>query len=533
MYGAKYLAVLDLEAVGLSDTEAKVLTQRLTSKMIELSDYTIVERANIDKILKEQKFQHSGCTDSECAVEIGQLINADMTVIGTASKFGDTYTIDSRIINVESGEALYSASYTHTGKIDELVKEGIESVAHKLLGIPYKKKISSGTTSKASSGYGATLDISSDPPGAEVYIGGNYFDTTPLILEDFPIGDYEVEIKLDGYEDYTKSVKLLPRASEKITPTLNPIPSYIKISGTPTPDKVIIFIDGKKQYLDSYKQQFKVSAGRHIIKVSKENYFDFLDTVIVDFDKRVEVNYKLKKNMGLLQLSVNPSDAAVYVDDYVKSKYTELTPGMHKLKVSQPGYDDYTGEFEIKLDETTELDIELNRQYGHLDLNLEPYNATVYFNDSLALSFNVPMDLNSNTFEFELATGTYNVRAEKPSFYSKSMMATINNKERTQLMLSLKSGDEDLRKLRKKQKRGYLATGIIAAAFAAEYLLSEISYQSYVDATDPSDAQKYRDQNEMFTALQTPTAALLGASAGFTLYTTISLESLKTKLSLK
>ena len=156
MYGAKYLAVIDLEPVGLSDTEAKVLTQRLTSKMIELGSYTVVERANIDKILKEQKFQHSGCTDSECAVEIGQLLNADVSVIGTASKFGKTYTLDCRIINVESGEAIESASYTHTGEIDELVKDGIESIAHGLLGIPYKKKISSGTASKASSGYGAT-----------------------------------------------------------------------------------------------------------------------------------------------------------------------------------------------------------------------------------------------------------------------------------------------------------------------------------------------------------------------------------------
>ena len=57
LFGAKYLAILDLEPVGLSDTEAKVLTQRLTSKMIELSDYTIIERANIDKMLKEQKFE--------------------------------------------------------------------------------------------------------------------------------------------------------------------------------------------------------------------------------------------------------------------------------------------------------------------------------------------------------------------------------------------------------------------------------------------------------------------------------------------
>ena len=145
LFGAKYLAVIDLEPVGLSDTEAKVLTQRLTSQMIAISDYTVVERANIDKILKEQKFQHSGCTDSECAVEIGQLINADLTVIGTVSKFGDTYTIDSRIINVESGEALRSASYTNTGNIDLLVKDGIESVAWELLGVktPLMEKVSS------------------------------------------------------------------------------------------------------------------------------------------------------------------------------------------------------------------------------------------------------------------------------------------------------------------------------------------------------------------------------------------------------
>ena len=144
LFGAKYLAVIDLEPESISESEARILTQRLTSKMIELSDYTVVERANIDKILKEQKFQHSGCTDSECAVEIGQLLNADVSVIGTASKFGDTYTLDCRIINVESGEAIRSASFTHTGNIDQLVKDGIESVARELLGvkIPVLKKVS-------------------------------------------------------------------------------------------------------------------------------------------------------------------------------------------------------------------------------------------------------------------------------------------------------------------------------------------------------------------------------------------------------
>ena len=166
LFGAKYLAVLDLEPAGLTETEAKILTQRLTSTMIELSDYTVVERANIEKILEEQKFQNSGCTDSKCAVEIGQLLNADVSVIGSVSKFGSTYTMDCRIINVESGEALQSASYTHKGEIDVLVDDGIGSISHKLLGIPYKKKVSTSTTAKASSGYGATLYVNSDPPCA-------------------------------------------------------------------------------------------------------------------------------------------------------------------------------------------------------------------------------------------------------------------------------------------------------------------------------------------------------------------------------
>ena len=135
LFGAKYLAVIALEPESISESEARILTQRLTSKMIELSDYTVVERASIDKILKEQKFQQSGCTDSQCAVEIGQMLNADLTVVGTASKFGNTYTLDCRIVNVESGEALGSASFTHTGNIDQLVKDGIESVARELLGI--------------------------------------------------------------------------------------------------------------------------------------------------------------------------------------------------------------------------------------------------------------------------------------------------------------------------------------------------------------------------------------------------------------
>ena len=85
LFSKEIIAILDLEQIGLTPQEAQILTQRLTTKLISIDKYQVVERNNMDKILKEQKFQHSGCTDSECAVEIGQLINADVTVIGTVS----------------------------------------------------------------------------------------------------------------------------------------------------------------------------------------------------------------------------------------------------------------------------------------------------------------------------------------------------------------------------------------------------------------------------------------------------------------
>ena len=51
LFATKHMAILDLDSEeGISDSEARILTQTLTNKMIELSEYVIIERANIDKI---------------------------------------------------------------------------------------------------------------------------------------------------------------------------------------------------------------------------------------------------------------------------------------------------------------------------------------------------------------------------------------------------------------------------------------------------------------------------------------------------
>ena len=138
----EYLAVMTLEPMNITEAEANILSERLTSKLISLKKYVVIERANIEKVLKEQKFQYSGCTNTKCAVEIGKMLNSNYIVIGNVSKLGSTYSIDCRIIDVETVEAISSASYTTKGDIDDLFA-GIDNVAMQLYG--FKTYVSSGT----------------------------------------------------------------------------------------------------------------------------------------------------------------------------------------------------------------------------------------------------------------------------------------------------------------------------------------------------------------------------------------------------
>ena len=76
LYSREYIAIIDFEAIGVSESDAKALTQRLTSEMIKLGEYQIVERSEMKRLMEEQKFQYSGCADIKCAVQMGKILGA-------------------------------------------------------------------------------------------------------------------------------------------------------------------------------------------------------------------------------------------------------------------------------------------------------------------------------------------------------------------------------------------------------------------------------------------------------------------------
>ena len=90
------IAILNLDAVSISNAESTTLTDRLRSEMVNSGAFTVIERSEMDEILKEQGFQQAGCTSDECAVEIGKLLNINSICAGSVGKIGSLYTVTLR-----------------------------------------------------------------------------------------------------------------------------------------------------------------------------------------------------------------------------------------------------------------------------------------------------------------------------------------------------------------------------------------------------------------------------------------------------
>lgn len=99
------IAVLDFESVGAEHHLGKAIAEIMRTELIGTNKFSVVERAQINKALSEQQFQRSGIIDDQSAVQVGKLIGADLIIVGSVVKIGSSYTINSRMIDVKTGEA--------------------------------------------------------------------------------------------------------------------------------------------------------------------------------------------------------------------------------------------------------------------------------------------------------------------------------------------------------------------------------------------------------------------------------------------
>jgi len=120
---SKYnIAILDFEGQGISDRETKILTDRFRGEIVNTDSFIVVERKKMQDILSEQGFQLSGCTSTECALEIGQILNTQKMITGSVGKIGKIYTVNVSMIDVETSRIDKTYSKDYQGNIEGLMQ---------------------------------------------------------------------------------------------------------------------------------------------------------------------------------------------------------------------------------------------------------------------------------------------------------------------------------------------------------------------------------------------------------------------------
>jgi hypothetical protein len=127
------VAVLPLSAQGVDSASAQVLTDALSDELLKSGKVRVMERSQMTEVLKEQGFQNGGaCDQSECAVQMGKLLGIDKIVVGSLGRFGSTYTLSLRGVDVGTGEVVASVRKLQKGEMDAILTDLLPSVAQEL-----------------------------------------------------------------------------------------------------------------------------------------------------------------------------------------------------------------------------------------------------------------------------------------------------------------------------------------------------------------------------------------------------------------
>ncbi|MCK4642097.1 hypothetical protein KAU32_00535 [bacterium] len=114
------IAVLDFEENHLEEGTARIITEFIRQEMINSGEFYVLERSAIDQILKEVKFQQTGCTSAECAVEVGKILAVKKMIVGSVSRLGKKYFINIRMVDVETSNIDIATSVGVIAPIEEL-----------------------------------------------------------------------------------------------------------------------------------------------------------------------------------------------------------------------------------------------------------------------------------------------------------------------------------------------------------------------------------------------------------------------------
>ncbi len=218
-----------------------------------------------------------------------------------------------------------------------------------------------------------TLDVLSEPAGAEVTVNGIVRGRTPLKVTGVPKGRAVVKFRLDGFAEEIRELSVNAGDVQTLPVVLKGLPGTLHLSSVP---------DGARIYVDErYEGKAPVALaglkpGAYAVRAELDGYGTQSRTVTLVNGGSASEEFRLSNVMGRLEVVTAPPGARLTLDGRLVGVTKAATPnaefsdpfvvenvleGEHRLVVSKEGYSDFVRHPNVQNQRTAQHRIRLRR----------------------------------------------------------------------------------------------------------------------------------------------------------------------------
>ena len=397
-----------VKEIGLSDA----ITAMAVTELRNNSNFVTLERSQIRAVIDEQDLAEMGLTES-ASEKLMKVLNVEVVLLGEIAYLGETIHIDARMVDIRTARVAV-ADFVQTNNIATVRKPLADLVQRMLL--EYLRP------------WMGSLEITSDPAGAEVYIDGDYVGTTtrkkPVRVDNFIEGRYNVKLIAGGYVDWQGEIVVLPKMSQSFNIPLIMKPGSMTVSSEPPEAEV--YMDNNLVGKTPLTLR-EVAEGEHDLRIVKETYQEWSQKVVVRSFRPTDVMVTLEVLPAMLVVRSEPSGASVYFMGRQRGTtpvtLSNLTPGEVVLRLTKMNYEEWVTSFLLAPNERREIDGTLVRQMGLLSVASIPDGAVVFLIDlDSAVRERIGV---TPIFNYETTVGAYLVGAEIKDYFTGTSKALV------------------------------------------------------------------------------------------------------------
>jgi hypothetical protein len=216
--------------------------------------------------------------------------------------------------------------------------------------------------------YGSMF-ITSTPPGADVYVDGNYEGVSPVTVSALTQGPHIVELHLSGYDPQVRTVDVSSGQGANVNVAMSSYNSASTDGSIDVTSNVLgsmVYLDGTYKGLIRDTNVFNVVAvnpGSHTLLVHAPGYNDFTQTVQVYSGQIASANAVLTlsqtpqgapstQQAGSIVAQSIPSGGQVFLDNQFRGvapvTIYNVAPGDHIVNMKLAGNSDWSGSLTVQ-----------------------------------------------------------------------------------------------------------------------------------------------------------------------------------------